>query len=148
MEDVLKHSTNKRLSIQETYFAGPDMLALSDVLGRCLACSLDMPCFHGYLAGMSSSVAKNGLVGSDGLDLFSQFKDRLQDEDLLLSLMVARQIWFRHNSFLFENVFTPPQQVMCKAKEVVEFFLLCCDRTAPVYGACPRADYTTVVYSP
>jgi hypothetical protein len=67
---------------------------------------------------------KIALLASDGLDLYSQLRDWLNEEDLLMSLMVACQIWFRRNSFVFENVFTPPQQVMCKAKETLEFVLV------------------------
>jgi len=48
-------------------------------------------------------------VEMDGFGLFSHLRNRLSEEDLLLSLMVARSIWLRRNSFVFENSFTPPQ---------------------------------------
>lgn len=65
------------------------------------------------------------LLASDGFGLFSQLRDRLNEEDLLLSLMVARNIWLRRNSFVFESFFNPPQQVMCKATEAAAYFLMC-----------------------
>jgi hypothetical protein len=48
-------------------------------------------------------------VEMDGFGLFSHLRNRLSEDNLLLSLMVARSIWLRRNSFVFENSFTPPQ---------------------------------------
>jgi hypothetical protein len=79
-----------------------------------MACSLDLPYYNTGFQEGPRPLQELALSASDGFGLFSQLRDRLNEEDLLLRLMVARNIWLRHNSFVFVSVFNPPQQVMCK----------------------------------
>jgi hypothetical protein len=75
---------------------------------------------------------KMGLTESDGNGVFHQWRSRLDEEGLLLSLAVARAIWLRRNAFVFDKVFTSPKQVMCQAQEAVIFFLSCHDPFIPL----------------
>ena len=48
---------------------------------------------------------------------------RLEDEDIQLFAVVARQIWLRRNSFIFGGDLIPPSQVVILAKDQLQAFL-------------------------
>jgi hypothetical protein len=73
---------------------------------------------------------KLSLQESDGLGLFLQLRDRLQDEELLLALTVAPHIWLRQNYVVFDRATSHPSQVSCFAIEDLESFKTACSLPA------------------
>jgi hypothetical protein len=59
---------------------------------------------------------------TDGWGLIHSWMERLDGEDLLLTLTIARHIWLRRNTFVFENIFLPPLPVLNGAKTLIAAF--------------------------
>jgi hypothetical protein len=84
-------------------------------------------------------IQKLSCVEDDGMALIQFLWDKLDTDDLLLAFIVARRIWLRRNSFIFEGVFIPPQQLESTASDSLEFFLLA-QRAATSGGPQPQLD--------
>jgi hypothetical protein len=67
-------------------------------------------------------IQKMAIDLTDGWGLIHNFMERLDGEDLLLALTIARHIWLRRNTFVFENIFLPPLQVLNGAKTLIAAF--------------------------
>jgi hypothetical protein len=67
------------------------------------------------------SLQKMALVDCDGMQLNNLLKERLDRDEFILAMLVMRSIWFRRNVYVFQGKFTPPCQVILKAKS----WLLC-----------------------
>ncbi|GLT73248.1 hypothetical protein SLA2020_451200 [Shorea laevis] len=68
-------------------------------------------------------IQKLSFTASSGFNLFENLMLFLNDEDLAVVILIARRIWMRRNSFLFEGTFTPPAQVVQQGLESLAEFL-------------------------
>lgn len=60
----------------------------------------------------------------DGLCWFEALLEKLEEEDLLFVLSLARQIWFRRNALVFGGKLSSPAQVVqCTKDSLMEFQL-------------------------
>jgi ribonuclease HI len=69
-----------------------------------------------------SNIQKLSIQVNDGFNFFEQLMDILDDSDLALVSTIARRIWLRRNSFLFEGVFLPPGQLFLQSIVAMEDF--------------------------
>lgn len=67
----------------------------------------------------SRQVQKLALEESDGLGLFQQWRERLEDDELLVVLTAARLLWLRRNFMVFDRGFTPLAILMRQAQEAM-----------------------------
>lgn len=56
-------------------------------------------------------IQKLSLAASDGFHLIKSFMDLLDGANLALVTSLARRIWLRRNSFIFEGRFLSPVQL-------------------------------------
>jgi len=54
----------------------------------------------------------------DGLHLIKSFQARLGSEELLKAFLVMRAVWLRRDNFVFQGSFTPPGQLVLRAKNM------------------------------
>jgi len=59
---------------------------------------------------------------TDGKGLVMYFMQRLEPEELVEALIVARMIWSRRNDFIFNRGFTSPVQIMVAVRSSSEGF--------------------------
>jgi hypothetical protein len=55
---------------------------------------------------------------SDGAGFLEQLVEKLDGEDLVEALILARYIWLRRNYVVFNNIFTSPANVAQQAREL------------------------------
>lgn len=67
----------------------------------------------------------------DGLEFMRQMWSKLEGEDLLLALSLARMIWLRRNELVFSNQFTSPLILMRQVRESVDFFYVANQQKPP-----------------
>jgi hypothetical protein len=70
----------------------------------------------------SRKLQKLSLTDSDGIGFMEQLMEKLERDELEEALTVARLIWLRRNSFIFNKEFTPPQQVANMAADSLAQF--------------------------
>lgn len=56
----------------------------------------------------SRKIQKLSFVASDGISLFTQLMGSLEDDELAKAICIARLIWLRRNTVLFEGVLSSP----------------------------------------
>jgi hypothetical protein len=70
----------------------------------------------------SRRIQKMAIEITDGWGLVQSWMARLEGDELILVLTVARQIWNRRNTFVFENLFLSPLLVLNEAKSMIVAF--------------------------
>jgi hypothetical protein len=81
-----------------------------------------VPGSSGRLGWNSSCFQKCQWVGNDFKLLFNYCLERVSREELDLTAVVARHIWLRRNSLIFNGTFTHPNVVFPDAeKSLIEF---------------------------
>jgi hypothetical protein len=71
-----------------------------------------------YLALISSRrIQKLFISKSDGLGLIQQLMEKLEEEEFIEAITMARMLWLRRNTYVFDGVFTAPTQLIIQAKE-------------------------------
>jgi hypothetical protein len=72
----------------------------------------------------SKRLQKLALMVRDGRELLSFFIEKLDENEVVEAVMVvARMIWLRRNSYVFQNVFSSPFRVVELAKETLRILL-------------------------
>jgi hypothetical protein len=69
----------------------------------------------------SRCIQKLSLVESDSLGFIQQLLEKLEDNDFIEAVTLARLIWLRRNTLVFEGFFTPPNLVGQAKNQVAEF---------------------------
>jgi hypothetical protein len=59
------------------------------------------------------------------LQLVEYYMDRFTRADMGLMAVLSRSIWLRRNKFIFENIFTHPQQVYKDSVDSLDDFQKC-----------------------
>jgi hypothetical protein len=59
----------------------------------------------------------------DGMIFLRVLQEKLDDHDFIHAMMVARLIWLRRNSFVFDGFFTPPAILVQQALSLREEFV-------------------------
>lgn len=59
------------------------------------------------------------LVECDWMQFIKLLKERLDRDEFIEAMLVMRSIWIRRNDYVFQGKFTPPSQVILKAKSLV-----------------------------
>jgi hypothetical protein len=75
--------------------------------------------------GEKSCLQKCRSEGSSFLLLLEEFLQRFNKDKVELLVVMARQIWLRRNSLVFEGVFRHPDEVYAEAVEALEEFKRC-----------------------
>jgi hypothetical protein len=70
----------------------------------------------------SRRLRKLALSATDGQGLVSQLFDKLTKEEVVEAQVVARMIWLRRNTFVFEKKFSSPVSVMENSKQSLANF--------------------------
>lgn len=82
----------------------------------------------------SRQTHKLSLMELDGLGLLQQLQEKLEVKEFEEALTTLRLIWLRRNSYVFGCVFTPPCQLITKAREVMADFHVALARTEKDVG--------------
>jgi hypothetical protein len=82
----------------------------------------------------SRRIQKVALEDSDGICFLQQLITKLDAEELIEVLTLARLIWLHRNSFVFSSDFTPPLHLVMSAKEMVETYKQVNSRIASSVG--------------
>lgn len=72
----------------------------------------------------TSRIQKLGVESDDGLGLVQQLLLKLEIEEFVEAMTVARLIWLRRNAFVFRNEFASPMSIVMAAKENLETYFL------------------------
>lgn len=67
-------------------------------------------------------IQKLVLEEADGRGFMQQLMERLERDELEEALTMARLIWLKRNSFVFNKDFTPPQKLACLAGKSISQF--------------------------
>jgi len=59
---------------------------------------------------------------NDGMILLQKLQQQLEEPDFIFVRVVARLIWMRRNSFVFEGLFSPPLHLIQQANATLEEF--------------------------
>lgn len=70
----------------------------------------------------SRKIQKLSILENDGMLLLQKLQQQLKESDFIFAMMVARFIWMRRNSFVFEGLFTPPLHLIQQATATLEEF--------------------------
>lgn len=70
----------------------------------------------------SRKIQKLAIEAADGWDFVKELWARLQEDDFVEAMTVARLLWMRRNSFVFEGQFLPPSHLVIQAKQTLEFY--------------------------
>lgn len=70
--------------------------------------------------------------GATFLAIIEGFIGRFNGEDMALMAVLARRIWLRRNTLVFEGLFTPPSTVFSCAVENLQEYRLCMQEVQPV----------------
>jgi hypothetical protein len=62
------------------------------------------------------------LQETDGRGFLQQLRVRLKGEELLETLILARLIWLRQNSFIFNRSFSDPASMISHARDIMSTF--------------------------
>jgi hypothetical protein len=54
--------------------------------------------------GSTRRIHKLSIHESDGMLLLQQLKEKLEEDEFIVAIVVAQLIWLRRNSFVFENL--------------------------------------------
>jgi hypothetical protein len=98
----------------------------------CPICSREPESLFNILWQCSSSMAvwqegcrrvqKLSLEETDGRGFLLQLRARLNGEELLETLTLARLIWLRRNSFIFNRSFSDPGSIISHARDIMSTF--------------------------
>ncbi|XP_062155219.1 uncharacterized protein LOC133863283 [Alnus glutinosa] len=72
----------------------------------------------------SRRIQKLVVESDDGLGLGQQLLLKLETEEFVKAMTVARLIWLRQNAFVFRNEFASPMSIVLAAKENLETYFL------------------------
>lgn len=72
------------------------------------------------------NIQKLSLTASSGFGFFESLMNLLDDEDLVLVTSLARRIWMRRNSFIFDGAFLPPAQLVQQGLASLEEYRAAC----------------------
>jgi hypothetical protein len=70
------------------------------------------------------------------MGLIKQLMEKLEEEEFIEAATLARLLWLRRNTYVFDGVFTAPTQLVLQAKGQVEGYAQANQRVDSIWRWC------------